>query len=354
MKRTIMIGARLVRLVRLAGLIALMTAAVACGADGGEPVTVTLLTHSSFPEKPDLFAPFTERTGIKVRVLCGEDAGTLTNQAVLDREHPQGDAIYGIDNTFLSRALAAEIFEVREYDTNGVGDTFTARLDTHRIVPVDYGDVCFNYDIEWFASRSIDPPNTIDDLVDPAYRGLTVVEDPSTSSPGLAFLLATSVAVDDWEKYWQQLAANDVLVVGDWTQAYQVEFTAGGGGDRPIVLSYASSPPADVVFADPPRDDTNVGVVDDACFRQVEYAGVLANSQHADEAEQVVQYMLSPEFQEQLPLSMFVFPAVDEARLPAVFEQFALVAGDPVSLTADEIDAGREGLIDRWIDIVLS
>jgi thiamine transport system substrate-binding protein len=342
MRRTIVIG-----------LVAALLVA-ACGDDGGGPERVTLLTHSSFPEGTELFAAFTERTGIEVRVLRGEDAGTVTNQAVLDREHPQGDAVYGIDNTFLSTALDAAVFDERAYDTGAVDADLTAGVDPSLAVPIDYGDVCFNYDEDWFVERELDPPATIDDLTRDEYRGLTVIEDPSTSSPGLAFVLATSAVVDDFDDYWAQLAANDVLVVDDWSQAWNSEFSGAGGGDRPIVLSYASSPPADVVFADPPRDDTSIGVIDDACFRQVEYAGVLANAEHSDAAEELVQYLLSPEFQAELPLAMFVFPAVEDVALPDVFERFALRATDPVTLSAREIAERRDRLIDRWTEIVLS
>jgi thiamine transport system substrate-binding protein len=185
---------------------------------------------------------------------------------------------------------------------------------------------------------------------------LTVVQDPNLSSPGLAFLLAT-VAHDPegWPDSWQALADNDVLVVDGWTTAWTQEFTAGGGGgERPIVVSYASSPPVDVLFADPPRDDTRIGVVDDGCFRQVEYAGVLAGAAHPDAAARVVQALIGAETQAALPESMFVFPAREGVELPEVFDRLALRPSDPIVMSWSEADALRDDVLDRWTDIMLS
>lgn len=343
-------------------------AAVACGNDDTSPrgdtttsagaqraVTIDLLAHASFVVPQAALDEFTATTGISVNVLLGEDAGTVTNQVILDREHPQADVVFGIDNTYLGKALAADVFAVAEHDVSALAPDLVADVDTARVVPVDYGDVCLNYDIAWFAAEGLEPPDALSDLVDPAYEGLTVVEDPTTSSPGLAFLLATTRATGDWEAYWQRLRDNDVLVASGWEEAYTVEFSGGGGGgDRPIVVSYASSPPADVVYSDPPREAPAIGVVDDGCFRQVEYAGILAGTDAPDAAARVIEFLLSEPFQAEVPLGMFVFPARVGTPLPDVFEQFALRATTPVTIDAATIDDERADLLDRWTELVLS
>ncbi len=349
-------------------LLALALVAAACGNDDATPngdgtttsgarraVTVDLLAHASFVVPQAALDEFTATTGIAVNVLTGDDAGTVTNQVILDREHPQADVVFGIDNTYLGKALAADVFAVDEHDVTALAPDLVAGLDTERVVPVDYGDVCLNYDIAWFAAEGLEPPDALSDLVDPAYEGLTVVEDPSTSSPGLAFLLATTRATGDWEAYWERLRDNDVLVVSGWEEAYTVEFSGGGGGGaRPIVVSYASSPPADVIYSDPPRDAPAIGVVDDGCFRQVEYAGILAGTDDPDAAARVIEFLLSEPFQTEVPLGMFVFPARVDTPLPDVFERFALHASAPVTIDAATIDAERDDLLERWTEIVLS
>ncbi len=319
-----------------------------------DPITVRMLVHDSWQVSDGIFDPLLDE-GIEVEVLTGGDAGALANQVVLDAKSPQADVVYGIDNTFVGRPLEADAFAAHEYDVTALRSELLDRVDTERIVPIDYGDVCVNYDREWFASRDRQPPTSIDALLEPEFESLTVVEDPSLSSPGLAFLLATVEREgDDWDTWWEALADNDVLVMPDWTTAW-AEFSAGGqSGARPLVVSYASSPPADVLYSDPPRATTRIGVVDDACFRQVEYAAVLRGSDVTDAAARVVGFMTEPEFQADLPLNMFVFPSNDSVPEPELFVKWALHPSAPIVLDADEIDAVRDDAIERWIDIVLS
>jgi len=329
-------------------------AATARGKSDGE--TIRLVTHDSFAVSQDVLDAFTARTGIKVEVLQGGDAGTVVNQAILTKDNPIGDVLFGVDNTFLTRALQAGIFA--RYQSPAL-ETVPAslRLDPKsRVTPVDYGDVCINYDKEWFASHKVEVPKTLQDLTKPAYKGKLVVEDPSTSSPGLAFLLATVSAygADKWQHYWEQLRANDVQVVDGWEQAFYDEFSGGGGGgSRPLVVSYASSPPASVYFADPPTDEATIGTMTGACFRQVEFAGILKGTEHAAAARKFVDFMLSEQFQEDIPLQMFVFPARDGTPLPKVFQQFADVPPEPYTLPVNKIGAGRDEWIREWTGTVL-
>ncbi|MCJ7436546.1 MAG: thiamine ABC transporter substrate-binding protein [Acidimicrobiia bacterium] len=338
---------------------ALVTATSLAGAPAAgarDDVTLTLVTHDSFAISKSVLRSFTRETGIKVRVLPSGDAGAALNQAILTKDAPLGDLLFGVDNTFLSRALDEGVFErYRSPELTRVPAAY--RIDTtHHVTPVDHGDVCINDDTAWFAEHGLAVPRTLDDLTKPAYKGRLVVENPATSSPGLAFLLATvdRYGEDGWRAYWERLRANDVKVVSGWEQAYNGEFSAGeGGGDRPLVVSYASSPAAAVYFSDPRPTEAPVGTVLDTCFRQVEVVGILRGTEHPRAARRLVDFMLSRRFQEDVPLQMFVFPVRDDARLPAVFTRFADVPTDPASLAPSVIGAHREQWIDEWTDTVL-
>jgi thiamine transport system substrate-binding protein len=329
--------------------------------DGGasqDTTTITLVTHDSFNVTEAVLDAFTEETGIEVEVLRGGDAGTVVNQAILTKDHPQGDVLFGIDNTFLTRGLDADLFLPYESpELDEVDDAFVLDTD-HRVTPVDYGDVCLNYDREFFERPDAPPlPSSIDELTDPAYRGLLTVENPATSSPGLAFLLATidRFGDDGWADYWRALRDNDVAVTDGWEDAYYGQFSGGGGseGERPLVVSYASSPPAEVVFADPPIDEPPTGVLEDGCFRQVEMAGILRGTEHEDAARAFVDFLLSAAFQEDMPLSMYVFPVRRGTELPEVFERHAARPDDPAQLDAAEIGDHRDEWIAEWTDVVL-
>jgi thiamine transport system substrate-binding protein len=335
-------------------------------ADTADPSgdTITLVVYDSFPEADtslnDALASFTEQTGIGVDILVAGDTGTMLSKASLTAGNPEGDVMWGIDNTLVSRAIADGVFEphVATGITDGsipVPEEFTALTPNGEATPVDYGDVCVNYDIGWFAERDLDPPSTLADLIDPAYAGMLVVQNPATSSPGLAFLLATihEYGLEGWQDYWSQLGANGVEVVEGWTQAYYERFTWAGGGPTPMVVSYGSSPPAEVIFADPPRDDAATGVVEDTCFRQIEFAGVLRGTDAPDAARLLVDFLVSERFQQELALNLFVYPTNEAVALPQEFADFAVVPDVSRSLDPTLIDAERSTWIDEWTELVL-
>jgi thiamine transport system substrate-binding protein len=324
---------------------------------GDETVTLRLLTHDSFAVSDDLLASFTEDTGIEVELLQGGDAGTVVNQAILTKGNPQADVLFGVDSTFLTRALAEDLFVPYESDDLDEVDPAFLLDPEHRVTPVDYGDVCLNYDKAWFADAGVPVPTALEDLTDPAYRDLLVVENPATSSPGLAFLLATIDAFgeDGWQQWWSELRANGVEVTGGWEDAYYGSFSGGTSseGTRPLVVSYASSPPAEVVFADPPITEAPTGVVTAGCYRQIEAAGILAGTDHEEEAGQLIDFLLSEAFQAEVPLSMFVYPVRQGTPLPSEFVAHAVAPEEVSELAPADIDAHREEWIDTWTDLVI-
>jgi thiamine transport system substrate-binding protein len=262
-----------------------------------KPKDVVLVTHDSFALPKQLKAAFERESGFRLRILQGGDAGEALNRALLTKGDPQGDVIFGIDNNLLSRAVGAGLLE--PYEAKGLDRVDAGyELDpTHELTPVDHGDVCLNVDTRWFAARGLAPPATLDDLPKPAYRKLLVVENPATSTPGLAFMLATIARFGEpaWQGYWRRLRENGVLVVDGWEEAYTARFSGAGGsnGKRPIVVSYATSPPAEVMFATPRPAAAPTAAVTSTCFRQIEFAGVLEGAKNPDGARALIDFMLS-------------------------------------------------------------
>lgn len=322
--------------------------------DDPRGTTVRVVTHDSFAVSDAVLEAFTADTGVKVEIVRAGDAGAALNQAILTKGRPLGDVFFGVDNTFLSRALAEGIFTpYRAARLDAVPARF--QLDPeHRVTPVDHGDVCLNYDKEAFAPGQ--EPTDLASLLDPALRGKTVVENPATSSPGLAFLLATVATFGEngWQDYWRRLAANDVEVVAGWEEAYYGSFSGGSGeGSRPVVVSYATSPPAEVYFADPRPAEAPTGVVTNGCFRQVEFAGILAGAANPAGARAFLDFLLSEPFQQDVPLQMFVFPVVEGVALPDVFVKHAARVENPLQLSPAAIAANRDRWIREWTSIVL-
>ncbi|MEL7206970.1 MAG: thiamine ABC transporter substrate-binding protein [Actinomycetota bacterium] len=286
---------------------------------GGEGRTVRLVTHDSFVLSDGTLAAFTEETGIEVELIAGGDAGEVVARAIVSAGTPEADVLFGIDNTFLQRGLDADLFvPYASPALASVPDEFQLDAEQHRVTPIDFGDVCVNYWADAVPGGAA--PAGLDDLTDPEFASSFVTQDPEASSPGFAFLLATIAAYgeDGWEDYWQQLADGGVTVTTGWTDAYYGEFVAGGG-EKAIVTSYASSPVAEVLFAEPAIDEPPTGVVLDSCFRQIEFAGILAGTERQAEAEALIDFMLSPTFQSDIPLNMFVAPVNAEVELPELF-----------------------------------
>ena len=337
-------------------LLAFTLALGACAPKG--PDELTVMTHDSFAVSKDVIQAFEQANNVKVTFLASGDAGAALNKAILTKDAPLADVFYGVDNTFLSRALNADIFE--SYQSPALAKIPTAfKLDlSHRLSPVDYGDVCINYDKAYFARKNLPVPMTFEDLLKPEYKGLLVVENPATSSPGLAFLLATIAHYGDpdYLTFWAKLRDNGVVVVNDWETAYYTNFSGSSGkGPQPMVVSYASSPPAEVIFAQPPLSAAPTASITgpDTCFRQIEFVGILKGTQHRALAEKFVDFMLSKQFQEDMPLQMFVYPVNPDATLPEAFVKYAQIQEKPAYIDPAEIAANRDKWIQAWTETVL-
>ncbi|WP_370880970.1 thiamine ABC transporter substrate-binding protein [Streptomyces africanus] len=338
----------------------------ACGSsDGGQGAgdskTVTLVSHDSWAASKDVIAAFEKQSGYKVNVLKDGDAGQAVNKAILTKDNPQGDVFFGVDNTLLSRALDNGLFQ--PYEPKGsdrIAPEYRADQDKHRVTPIDTGDICVNYDKKYFADHKLDPPRSFDDLVKPRYKNLLVTENASASSPGLGFLLGSAAKYGDggWEGYWKKLKANGVKVVDGWEQAYNEEFSGSAGGkkakgDRPLVVSYASSPPAEVVFADPKPSTAPTGVAEGTCFRQVEYAGLLSNAKNTKGGKALLDFLISERFQQDMPLNMYVYPVRQGAQVPPEFVKYGPQAKDPETMDPAKIADNRDQWVKSWTSLVL-
>lgn len=320
------------------------------GSSGSTPSRVVLVTHDSFVLPKPLVKQFEQQSGLDLVVRASGDAGILTNKLVLTKGDPLGDVAFGVDNTFASRALDEGVFA--PYDAplpDGAEEYRLPGDDDHALTPIDNGNVCVNVDDTWFADHDLAPPRTLDDLTDPAYQDLFVLPGAATSSPGMAFLLTTIAAYgeDGWQDYWTKLMDNGAKLTAGWSDAYEVDFTQGGGqGDRPIVLSYDSSPAFTVADG-----KSTTSALLDTCFRQVEYAGVLDGAANPSGAEELVDFLLSPEVQAALPESMYVFPVDASVELPKEWATFAKQPTDPATVDPATISEHRDDWLREWSDI---
>ncbi len=344
------------RYLGLVAIVAIAAAVSSCGSDDERVTSLTLVAYDSFTPPDGAFDEFTRQTGISVEIATAGDTGEMVAKAALTSGNPEGDVMWGVDTTFLSRAIDADIFDPYVSDVAPISQAIRPYVEGDTVTPVDFGEVCVNYDVAALESLDLAPPTSWADLVDPDYANLLVTPSASASSVGLAFLLGSIADQGDegWEDYWKALVGNGILVVDGWNEAYYSEFTRYGG-DRPLVVSYATSPPAEVIFSDPPLPSgapAPTSVVESTCFRQVEYAGVLRGTDHVDAARSLVDYLVGAHFQSLLPESIFVYPSNATVELPASFERYATEVAAPLFFDAPYIEANRERLIEAWTRIV--
>lgn len=310
-----------------------------------ESKTLTVVTHDSFNLDDATKAKFAAETGYTVTYVAPGDAGTTVNQLVLTKDSPMGDVVYGIDNTFAGRAISTGI--LRPYNSPALPESAKAyEVGTDaQLTPIDHGEVCVNADASWYKAKGLAVPKTLDDLTKPEYKGQLVAMNPASSSPGLAFLMATVAAKGDpgYLDYWKQLKANGMKVSGGWSDAYSNDFTASSKGAYPLMVSYSSSP----------VDSPKAVVLTDTCFGQVEYAGVIAGAQNAVGAQKFIDFMLSHEVQAQLPEQMYMYPVDATVALPASWERYAAKVDKPLTLPVADIDAGRTTWIKAWTAAVI-
>ncbi|MFO7753858.1 MAG: thiamine ABC transporter substrate-binding protein [Desulfobacteraceae bacterium] len=327
------------------------------GRKDGKPPEIRVMTHDSFSVSEEVIESFEKEHNVRVAFLKSGDAGAALNKAILAGDKPLADVFYGVDSTFLSRALEQDIFKAYDSPLLSVVDDSLKLDPSNRLLPVDYGDVCINYDINWFEEKGSSPPESLEELILPRYKGLLAVENPATSSPGLAFLLATVARFGDpgYLEFWKKLKENRVVVTSGWEQAYWGKFSAASEGTVPMVVSYASSPAAEVHFSEKDLDRSPTGVLADegASFRQIEFAGILKGTEHPELAEKMIDFFLSKSFQEDIPLQMFVFPSNPEAQLPEVFRKHAVLSENPAALPFEKIAENRDRWIEEWTEAVL-
>ena len=323
------------------------------------PEELTILTHDSFDIGEDVIKEFEERFNATISIVKAGDAGEVLNKSILSKGNPLGDVLYGIDNTFLTRALDEEIFLPYQSPLlTNIPAQYHLDITNH-VMPIDYGFVAINYDKKWLEDQNMMPPETLQELTSDKWTGKLVVQNPATSSPGLAFLLTTIAEFGEngtytYLDYWRDLKNNQTLVTNGWTDAYYGDFTLNGG-DRPLVVSYTTSPAAEVFYSEGAFSTPPTGNVlsPGTAFLQIEGAGILAGTSHIELGQHFIDFAMGTTFQEDFPTRMWVFPVNPQATTHETFAAFAEIPSSPATISPHVISENRAKWIDEWAKIML-
>jgi thiamine transport system substrate-binding protein len=320
---------------------------LASAAHSAKAPELRVLTHSSFALPKPLLAQFEKEAGVKLRIAKAGDAGEMLNKLILTRAKPIADVVFGIDNALADNVLDA-------YDGPAASAPSNAAL-TAPLVAVDYGYVTLNYDKAWFAKSGVALPKTLEDLAQPALAKLLVVQNPATSSPGNAFLLATIGALGEEKAFdwWARMRTGGMKVAKGWTEAYYTDFSRNGG-KYPLVLSYATSPAAELFYAkDKPAEPPTASLsLPGAVFRQVEGVALVKGGAQREAANKFIEFLRSAPVQQQLQTEMWMYPAVSGTARAEVMK----FAPEPAAFdTPSEQDIATKGAqwVARWTKVVL-
>jgi thiamine transport system substrate-binding protein len=316
------------------------------------PAELRVLTHSSFTLPKPLLAQFEKDANVKLRITKAGDAGEMLNKLILTKASPIADVVYGIDNALAPKALAADVLDAY----TGAAATRTSKAPLpQKLIPVDYGYVTLNFDKAWFAKRNLALPKTLDELTQPAIAKLLVTENPATSSPGYAFLLATigTMGEENAFAWWAKMRSNGLKVSKGWTDAYYTEFSRNGG-KYPLVVSYATSPAAELFYAKdkPTEPPTGSLALPGGVFRQVEGVALVKGGRQQETAGKFIEFLRSAAVQQQMQTEMWMYPAESTVAKAEVMQHAPEPAGFNTPSDQDIADKGA-AWVKRWTQVVL-
>ncbi len=312
--------------------------------------TLTIYSYDSFVSYglPDATNKlFEEKYNCKIEYRTFGGVGATLNRLILEKNNPQADLFVGLNMNNLARALEEEIFiSYRPENYEVIPEEY--RIDKNwRVTPFDGpNSLAIIYDSEVIKN----PPRSFEDLLKPEYKGKLILEDPRSSSPGMGFLLWT-IAVygeDHYLDYWEKLEPTIFHIYPDWTSAFDTAFVQNK--EAPMVLSYDVDP-AYFYYEDEVTRYKAV-IPEEGGWLQLEFVGIVNDSKHQELAQQYMEFMLSREFQENLPLYQWAFPIDTSIQLPECYD-YAVNADKYITLPLEDIANKSQIWLEQWIEMII-
>ncbi len=298
---------------------------------------------SEWGPAPQVFPKFEEKYGIKIESRQVGSAGEIVNLVIMDKGKQSADIIIGADNNLLSTLLDNDV--LAPYKPAGIEKVKDELLfdKTYHLIPYDYSFFALVYD----SNKIKNPPKSLDDLLKPEYKKSLIIMDPRTSSPGLGFLMWTvKCKGEGYKDYWKKLMPNILTVSESWSSGYGL-FT---NGEAPMVTSYTTSPAYHVEYDK--IENIKTVLFDEGNYMQTEGAGILKNAPHMDAAKKFMDFILSEDFQKEIPLTNWMYPVTD-IPMPASYKS-APVSDKPLLLEPKEISKNMDSWLNGWLESTLS
>ncbi|MFJ5160521.1 thiamine ABC transporter substrate binding subunit [Pantoea sp. NPDC088449] len=311
---------------------------VAAPALAAKPV-LTVYTYDSFSADwgpgPAVKKAFEAQCGCELNYVALEDGVSLLNRVRMEGKNSKADVVLGLDNNLLQAAEKTGLFAKSSVDTQAL--QLPDGWHNETFIPFDYGYFAFVYD----KNKLKNPPKSLKELVESPEKWRVIYEDPRTSTPGLGLLLwMQKVYGDNAPDAWQKLAQKTVTVTKGWSEAYGL-FLKGEGD---LVLSYTTSPAYHII--EEKKENYAAAEFSEGHYLQVEVAAQLASSKQPKLAQQFMQFMVSPAFQQTIPSGNWMYPVI-KSDLPAGYHALQ-VPNKALQFTPAEVADHRAAWISAW------
>nr|WP_246874131.1 thiamine ABC transporter substrate binding subunit [Pantoea ananatis] len=300
---------------------------------------LTVYTYDAFSADwgpgPAVKKAFEAQCGCELKFVALEDGVSLLNRVRMEGKNTKADVVLGLDNNLLQAAQQTGLFAKSDVDTRELQVPGGWKDTT--FVPFDYGYFAFVYNKNTLKN----PPTSLKELVESPEKWRVIYEDPRTSTPGLGLLLwMQKVYGDNAPEAWQKLAKKTVTVTKGWSEAYGLFLK----GESDLVLSYTTSPAYHII--EEKKDNYAAASFAEGNYLQVEVAARLANSKQPKLAEQFMQFMVTPAFQNTIPTGNWMYPVI-KTDLPAGFASLS-VPKTRLQFSPEEVASHRSQWVSQW------
>jgi len=335
----------------LLSLIALMAIGV-IGVGTEKLVVYTYSSFASWGAAPFIEEAFEKKHDVDVQFVATGDARMMLTKLLTEREagRPGADVFVGVGSVDLSMARGEDLFV--PLTGEDIPNLASVREDllidpTNSLIPYEHSYVTLVYDSQVLAVEDV--PLTFEQLLDPKYKKMLILEDPRTSSVGLAFLLWTIHQYGDpgYLDYWRKLLPNVLTITQGWSAAYDL-FLAR---EAPIVVSFSTDTAYSVIEEGSAR--YKVMLLNSQGYRSIYLMGIVKGTKQQGLCKELLDFVLSPEVQERISTTEWMFPANRKTLLPVLFYQNAVFPPDPVMVPSERIGENLDRWLLEWAGIIV-
>ena len=323
---------------------------------------LTIVTYDVYGLTQEMLDNFENETGYEITMLKLDDSGSVLDHLLQHKNNQVADLAIGLDNTYLPVAEDHNVLWKHGLELPNLSSQISESHLTDFAAPFDHGYICLNYDKSVIDGENYTIPTSLWDLTSEEFNGKVAIPSPETSSPGRAFMSATTYYFDmdednttDWTDWWKEMSANDVIITSGWSEAYEIHYSGGYGqwedghiGDAHFVVSYCHSPGVEAHFGGNYTISATLNL-DNLAFHQIEYASIVEGANLAA-ANAFIEYLLSEEINSEMPVQNYMYSILENSSLPedTGYKYNSVIPDKPAIIDQQSIIDNMDEWLSMW------